>query len=305
MIYFLIFLLFLLLFYVILLKRQIKKLNTKMLELPKNARFGQRLSLDFREKNLLHLVDSINQMVNDFETENHDVRAMEENVRLSIAGLSHDLRTPLTAINGYVQLLARTEDTKKRQEYLQIIAQSTDRLLEMTNQFYDLARIETQQRELTIEKLNLPLMVEENLFSFYEAFEQAGINVSFTEQPTELYVYADKLMLTRVLQNIIQNLLRYAKDNAEIHYQQKNGAVTLVIRNNLKADNKLRIEKVFERFYTESSARSNAEASGLGLYLSKKLIQSMNGTMNAALDNNWFAIEVTFQNSHPQMNSNK
>jgi signal transduction histidine kinase len=292
MIYIVALILFSLLFYLILLQRQIRKLNEKITELPKNARFGQRLSLDFREKNLLQLVDSLNRMVNEFETENHEVRAMEENVRLSIAGLSHDLRTPLTAINGYVQLLERTEDEKKRQEYLQIIAQSTDRLLEMTNQFYDLARIETQQRELTIEKLNLPLLVEENLFSFYEAFEQAKIEVSFGENPNDLYVLADKLMLTRVLQNIIQNLLRYAKDSVEIHYRQKDTEVVLIIKNNLKEDNKLRIEKVFERFYTESSARSNAEASGLGLYLSRKLIQSMNGTMNATLDNNWFAIEV-------------
>lgn len=293
MIYILIFLLVLVLSYLILLKRQIKKLNTKIIELPQNARFGQRLSLDFREKNLLQLVDSLNQMINVFETENQNIRGMEENVRLSIAGLSHDLRTPLTAINGYVQLLARTEDSQKRQEYLQIIANSTNRLLEMANQFYDLARIETQQRELAIEKLNLPLMVEENLFSFYEALEQAQIDVSFTENQTDLYVYADKLMLTRVLQNIIQNLLRYAKDSAEIGYQRKDKEVVFVIRNNLKEDNKLRIEKVFDRFYTESSARSNAEASGLGLYLSKKLIQSMNGRMDATLDNDWFAIEVT------------
>lgn len=79
---------------------------------------------------------------------------MEENIRLSIVGLSHDLRTPLTAINGYVQLLEQVEDTEKREKYLTIIKQSVARLLSMTDQFYDLARIETKQKEMDLHTLS-------------------------------------------------------------------------------------------------------------------------------------------------------
>ncbi|MGC3221146.1 sensor histidine kinase, partial [Enterococcus faecium] len=91
----------------------------------------------------MDLVDALNRWVDENEQKGQVIQEMEENIRLSIVGLSHDLRTPMTAINGYVQLLEQVEDTEKREKYLTNIKQSVARLLSMTDQFYDLARIET------------------------------------------------------------------------------------------------------------------------------------------------------------------
>ncbi|WP_231889824.1 sensor histidine kinase KdpD [Oceanobacillus sp. Castelsardo] len=134
-----------LLFYIYFLKRELRKLKHEVKELPTRASFGSRLSLDFRDKALLDLVDELNQMVDAFEEKSYQAKKMEENVKLSIAGLSHDLRTPLTSIKGYVQLLNETSDEAKRMHYLKIIEHSVQRLMEMTDHFYDLARIETNQ----------------------------------------------------------------------------------------------------------------------------------------------------------------
>ena len=97
-----------LLLYIYFIKRELRKLKQEVKEIPTRASFGSRLSFDFREKELMEVVDELNHMIDAFEEKNRQAKQMEENVKLSIAGLSHDLRTPLTSINGYVQLLHET-----------------------------------------------------------------------------------------------------------------------------------------------------------------------------------------------------
>jgi signal transduction histidine kinase len=278
--------------YLLFLKRELKKLRNKAKELPASAGFGSRLFVDFREKSLMDLVDELNGMIEAFERKNRLVRQMEESVRLSIAGLSHDLRTPLTSIHGYVQLLQATTDESKREQYLAIVEHSVKRLSEMTDHFYDLARIETNQKEIAFSSVPLSSLVEETFLSLYEQFEEKKLELRFPEQSAETSVVADPLLLMRVLQNIAQNMLRYANSKAIIHYELRGSEWLFSVRNDIKPDSKVAIEKVFERFYTEVASRTNTESSGLGLYLSKKLIEKMHGKMDAKLADGWFILEI-------------
>ncbi|WP_413360657.1 HAMP domain-containing sensor histidine kinase [Robertmurraya sp. 2P01SA] len=285
-----------LLFYLYFLKREIRNLKQEIKSIPTRASFGGRLSLNFREKALLDLVDELNQMIDEFEDKNLQAKQMEENVKLSIAGLSHDLRTPLTSINGYVQLLNGNTDDAKRAHYVSIIEESVQRLIEMTEHFYDLARMETNQKEMALSSISLSKLVEEIFLSFYEQLEEKKIELQFPEQTNENQIIADKLMLTRVIQNIVQNILRYAKSNAIISYENEEDFLVFSIRNDVKPDSKMAVEKVFTRFYTEVTSRTNTEASGLGLYLSKKLVEKMNGRMDAKLLDNWFVLTIYLPN---------
>lgn len=281
-----------LLLYLYFLKRELRKLKQEIKDLPNRSGFGGRLSLDFREKALMDVVDELNQMIDTFEDKNRQAKQMEENVKLSIAGLSHDIRTPLTSIKGYVELLHTTTDETKRAQYLKIIDQSVKRLIDMTDQFYNLARIETNQREIELSSIILSNLVEEIFLSFYEQLEEKNIELQFPEQINDRQIIADKLMLVRVIQNIVQNILRYAKSKAMISYQIERNFLIFSVKNDIKSDSKVAIEKVFTRFYTEVTSRTNTEASGLGLYLSKKLVERMNGKMEAELNSNWFILTI-------------
>lgn len=281
-----------LLFYIYFFKREIKRLNQEIKNIPTRASFGGRLSVNFREKTLLELIDELNQMIDAFEEKNRQVKKMEENVKLSITGLSHDLRTPLTSINGYVQLLHATNDETKKEHYLAVIDHSVKRLLEMTEHFYDLARIETNQKEMVLSPISLFKLVEEIFLTFYEQLEKRKIALQFPEQTDDRKIIGDQLMLTRVFQNIAQNILRYAKSKAIIRYENAKDYLVFSIKNDIKRDNKMAVEKVFMRFYTEDTSRTNTEASGLGLYLSKKLVEKMNGKMEARLQDNWFVLTI-------------
>jgi K+-sensing histidine kinase KdpD len=99
-------------------------------------------------------------------------------------------------------------------------------------------------------------------------------------------------MLIRVIQNIVQNILRYAKSTAVISYRREGNHLVLMVKNDLKPDSKVAIEKVFTRFYTEVSSRTNTEASGLGLYLSKNLVEKMNGRKDAEVEDGYFIIRI-------------
>lgn len=281
-----------LLLYIYFLKRELQKLKQEIKEIPIRASFGSRLSLDFRDKTLMDLVDELNQMIDAFEEKNHQAKQMEENVKLSIAGLSHDLRTPLTSINGYVQLLNETTDETKRVNYLKVIEQSVKRLTEMTDHFYDLARIETNQKEMTLSPIPLSNLVEEIVLSFYDQFEEKKIELQFPEQIHDHQIIADKFMLIRVIQNSVQNILRYANSKAVISYENEGDYLIFSIKNDIKSNSKVAVEKVFMRFYTEVTSRTNTEASGLGLYLSKNLVEKMDGKIDAELDGNWFILKI-------------
>ncbi|AOV08900.1 two-component sensor histidine kinase [Sporosarcina ureilytica] len=281
-----------LLFYIYFLKRELRKLTREIKEIPIRSSYGGRLSLDFREEALMELVDELNQMIDAFEEKNFRAKQMEENVKLSIAGLSHDLRTPLTSVNGYVQLLQETIDETKRKHYIQIIEQSVERLIAMTDYFYDLARIEANEKEMKLSSVLLPNLVEEIFLSYYEQIAEQNIELQFPEQPGDRQVIADEFLLARVVQNVVQNILRYAKSKAFISYEKEGDYMILTAKNDIKPDSKVEAEKVFMRFYTEVTSRTNTETSGLGLYLSKKLVEKMGGTLDAELNDYWFMLTI-------------
>lgn len=287
-----IFLILALLFYIFFLKIELRKLKNKLKTMPVHSGFGSRLSVDFRQKETLDLVEELNKMIDVYEDKNRQSKKMEDNVKLSIAGISHDLRTPLTSINGYVQLLRKTDDIEKRQQYLNVIERSVNRLIEMTDSFYDLARIETNQKEMELTSIALPALVEETFLSFYEQFEVNHLEVVFPEYSKSDEIIADQLMTVRVVQNIIQNILRYADSTAIISYSMQDNYLKFSVKNDVKTDSKIAIEKVFSRFYTEDVSRTNVEASGLGLYMSKKLVEKMDGKMNAEMNGKWFTVNI-------------
>ncbi len=278
--------------YVFLLKKQINKLSLKIKKMPTGSQYGSRLFLDFREKNLIQLVDSLNEMVDQYESEKVHIKKSEENLHLSITDLSHDLRTPLTVIDGYIQLLRHTDDPTKKMQYLDIIEQSVSKLVEMTNQFYDLTRIDINQKGMELSKITLNEIVQDDFLNFFDSFETAGVEIHFEDNQPRINILADKVLLNRVIQNVIQNILRYAKDEVHIEFAQDNKFGSVMIKNNIKSESRVSIEKVFDRFYTEKQSRTNAESSGLGLYISKRMIENMNGSMDAELNNQQFLIKI-------------
>jgi signal transduction histidine kinase len=272
-----------------LLRRELHLLSGRIRDTIARSSYGSRLYTEDRDPVLGEMVAETNRMIESYEKQIAAASEAEENVRLSVTGISHDIRTPLTSLTGYVQLLkkelekneieARGADDAKPREYMEQIRSSANTRIELTENFYELSRLEKSGAELPAEEVDLREAVTSVFLEFYEAFESRGIEVDI-EEGDPLPVMAEPSRLKRILYNLVQNLLRYAKSRAAVSFAHGEGTSSVTIENDTDAPLPEDIEKLFERFWSADPSRSKG-SSGLGLYVSRRLAENMGGSLSA------------------------
>lgn len=279
-----------------LLRHEIKRLHRQIDEMNENARYGKRMYLEENDNVLANTIGAINRMVDNYERKLRRVSEMEQNIRQSISGITHDIRTPLTSLTGYLQLLSKEASPDKQREYLDTIFNSVGMLRDLTENFYELARLDLEEDTFSIQNLNLEHIAGECFLSFYENFAQKNIELNIEDAKIPPIVLADTVSLRRVLCNIIQNLLRYAKETVSVSFSEEDGYFAVTIGNETDSLIPDDINRVFERFYTADPSRSN-QSMGLGLYISQKLIAGMGGSIVAYKENLKFYVMVKLPKS--------
>ena len=178
---------------------------------------GTRLRLYSPDDKLEELLSQINGLLEDKERETRVLRSREESLRRQIANVSHDLRTPLTSILGYLQLLRREDISPE--EYLHCLETVEGRakvLQDLITSFYDLSRIEGGEYPLELQSVDLRRSLEPLLAGFYEDFEQAGFQVTVELMESPPAVSADPGAVTRILTNLIGNALKHGSKTLDI-----------------------------------------------------------------------------------------
>ena len=274
-------------FYIV--RNEIKRILELIDKLSENARYGMRLHLEENDRGLADIVEAINRMVDEYESKLKKADEMARSIRHSISGISHDLRTPLTSLTGYLQLLSKELLSEKQRKYLDSISSSTLVLRELTENFYELCRIELGEMALNLQAVNFGQTVCDCLLEFTDLFERNNLDLRVQGSEMTMMVIADEIALKRVMYNIIQNLLRYATNNINVSFFDCGSYFSLVISNETAEDMPEDIERVFERFYTADPSRKN-RSMGLGLYIARKLITAMGGAITAYTDNQSFGI---------------
>lgn len=278
-----------------LMQREIKRLTLQIGDLGANARYGQRLYLEENNLALSKVVLEINRMVDGYENQLKRVDEMERNIRLSISGLSHDLRTPLTSLAGYLQLLKKAPSPEKQEEYLGVILASVKVLQDLTESFYELSRLELEENSYTFQILNLEHAVCDCFLRFYEDFGRKNIELDIRDPANPPVVRADPLALQRVLHNLIQNLLRYAHGTVSLSFFEEGGFHAVKVGNETEVSLPGDIDSIFDRFHTADQSRSG-QGMGLGLYISRKLVTAMGGVISAEKDGQKLFITLRLPN---------
>ncbi|HYF94318.1 MAG TPA: HAMP domain-containing sensor histidine kinase [Symbiobacteriaceae bacterium] len=274
-----------------LVRREIERLAAQIGELGEHACHGRRLYLEENDRALAKAVLEINRMVDGYESQLRRVGEMERNIKLSISALSHDLRTPLTSLAGYLQLLKKAPSPEKQAEYLNVILDSVRVLQDMTESFYELSRLELDDHSYASESLHLEHAVCECFLRFHEDFGRKNIELDIQDAAQPPLVRADPLALQRVLHNLIQNLLRYAHGTVSISFIAEGAFHAVKVGNDTEVPLPSDVDRIFDRFHTADQSR-RSQGMGLGLYISRRLVEGMGGVISAEKDGQRLFITV-------------
>ncbi len=222
------------------------------------------------------------------------------NLRRQIANVSHDLRTPLTSILGYLQLLEQADlPEEKRQAYLSVIKGRARTLQTFISAFYDLSRIEGGEWPLNMEQIQLARSLSDQLADTYEQLEQSGLTVQTDLESDLPPVWADRNAVTRIFSNLLTNALRHGAGSLSIHLYRKEDWVVSSFSNEATAMTDQDAAHVFERFYTADQTRSGQDT-GLGLAIVQALAQRMDCQTAACLEHGVFTLEVCWPLKHQE-----
>ena len=271
-----------------------KEINRLTLELKKLNREGkiEKLRLSLPNKNIENLVVEINTLIDDKRKIENIYKEKDMELREAIANMSHDLRTPLTSIMGYVYLLNDDKlDKEERKEYLKIIEKRSAVLNDLITNFYGLSRIQADQYEIKLEPVNLELVLGEIIAAFYETldykFGEPEINIEEGLGP----VLGDKQALNRIFTNLIENIIKHGEGEVKISLKKKNKYIVMEFSNKAEDLESKDVNRIFEKFFTKDRMRTG-QNTGLGLAIVKLLVEKQGQKIEAKKGGNRLIINI-------------
>lgn len=239
------------------------------------------------------LIEKINRIILSNRKRKKAYLEKEQRVQQVYTNLSHDIRTPLTSLDGYVQLLADCEDKGKQKEYLIVVRERISSLKNMLEELFMFTRLKDDSYQLEFSNVCVSRILKETVFSYYDDWNRQGIVPKFLIDEGDVYIEGNESALNRIFQNIIKNGLVHGEKNIIISLTKNEKEVMLSFGNAMKNPEDVDVSQVFERFYKADKSRSR-NSTGLGLSIAKGFVERMNGTIEARLVENQFVIEVRF-----------
>ena len=249
---------------------------------------NQLITVSSSDKHVRHLASEIARQLTELRRQRRQYISGDRELKEAVTNISHDLRTPLTAICGYLDLLEAEEMTDNTRRYVEQIANRTEALKALTEEMFRYS-IVSSVSELNYENVNVGRVLEDTLISFYGAFEQKNITPSISLPDGVTIRSLDKSALSRIFGNIISNAVKYSDGDFSV-VMTESGEITF--SNTASELSSVDVGKLFDRFYTVDSAR---KSTGLGLSIAKLLTERMGGCISADYKGNMLSITLSFE----------
>jgi len=253
-----------------------------------SADTNQLIYVSSSDKHVRHLAIEISKQLTELRRQRRQYINGDQELKEAVTNISHDLRTPLTAICGYLELLEAEEITDNTRRYVEQIANRTEALKALTEELFRYSVISSVS-DLNYEKANVGRMLEDTLISFYGAFEQKNITPQISLPDSVIVRSLDKSALSRIFGNIISNAVKYSDGDFSVTMTDT-GEITF--SNTASELSSVDVGKLFDRFYTVDSAR---KSTGLGLSIAKLLTERMGGCISADYNGTTLSIMLYFK----------
>jgi len=271
------------------LKNQLKQM-TKQLEQYNMQETDKKVDIALINTELEALAVETNRLIDTIVDIKASKRRTENELKQAVSNMSHDLRTPLTSILGYIQM-AESDDVSddEKKEYLSVAKKRAKRLETLLNGFFELSVIESIDYQLQSERLNIKKMTLDTLMGFYDRFNEKQIEPHINLPDHDIFITSDESAVTRVIENLISNTITYSGGSVSINLEERDSTAAITFSNDAPGLTEEDVERFFDRFYMADQTRSG-KSTGLGLSIVKNLMAKMNGDITAELKNNQLSI---------------
>ena len=240
------------------------------------------------------LTDELNTLIEQTAALRKEIADSESHLKDTIINLSHDIRTPLTSMDGYFQLLLKSDDPEERQQYAAVISDRLSSLKEMLDELFTYAKLTNKAYEVELSPCAVNEILLSVLFSFYKDIKQRGIEPLVNVPEQDIFIQGNEPALRRIFQNILKNCIEHGNNQLSVRLINSSDMVQIYFENDYQMQEPIDANKVFDRFYKADGARSKT-STGLGLSIAKELVERLNGSITGNVKNDIFTISITFQ----------
>lgn len=278
----------------IIMKKQTNSI-IEQLEYSKDFSYNKQIQITLIDRDLANLATAINKNL-DFQKSlklKHEMT--EKQLRQSISDIAHDLRTPLTVIKGNLQLLEQSSGlTVSQQEYIKICTDKADLLRQMIDDFFEISVLESDTDEIPIKSVNATNLLMQFILDHEALIREKELTPDIHLPEKTVMLKGDEAFILRMLSNLLNNILKYGKNEFEVGLSEGNDNVVIYFANEVLNGTNIDIDRLFDRTYRADSARKEGSA-GLGLYIVKVLAEKQGGSVRARLDDRKLFIELEFK----------
>ena len=274
----------------ILYRRQIRDI-CRQLQFLQEHLTNKRIQTTLDSPEILLLVSQLNELYDSQDSFRAGLQKKDRRMKEMLANVSHDIRTPLTALKGYFQLLLTEDDPQKKNRHAVVISDKLEELTGLLDELFTYTKLQNEEYELELETADFTAIVLETLFSMYEMCKTHGMRpqLDIWEEPCP--VRCNPLAVKRVIENIIRNAVLHGAGEVEISYYIEETRVCFTCKNTLESPQSVDMTQIFERFYKADLARSR-QSTGLGLSIAKGFVEKMGGGIQAEIEDGKFVVRV-------------
>ena len=244
------------------------------------------------DKDIVMLAEKLNHGLRELRKEHLQYHQGNAELKTAITNISHDLRTPLTAICGYLDMLDKTDDKEKQARYIEIMKERSGMMKQLTEELFKYSMIISDEEELTTETVYINQLLAECISGFYPALSEKGITPDISISDKRIERNVNKAALTRVFTNLLNNAVKYSDGDLKIILTDE---CEIVFSNHAKGLSAATVEQLFDRFYTVQTAYNST---GIGLSIVRALVERMHGRVSASYENECLSVRIVLPESY-------